>query len=215
MSVRLLELFCGTKSVGKEAIKMGWDVVSLDSNPRALADITCAIEKWDFHNDWQGEYPDVIWASPPCTQFSFARTTGGPRDYATADAAVLKVFEIVEYFKQFKPDLVWWIENPVGHLQRRTYMLNLPHMYIVSYCMYDAGTGIYTYRKNTCLWTNCVTEFTPKRCRKGECGHVVDNRHLGQICSPPAGSKIKVKPPSLNQKYSIPPALVRAVLQLY
>ncbi len=38
------------------------------------------------------------WGSPPCTHFSIARTTGGPRDIEGATALVQRTLEIFHYF---------------------------------------------------------------------------------------------------------------------
>lgn len=67
--MRLLELFCGTKSVGKEFVKRGFDVVSLDFdaqfNPTIAADILTIPD--DYFSGF-----DVVWASPPCNAFTVA-----------------------------------------------------------------------------------------------------------------------------------------------
>ena len=70
---RLLELFCGTKSVGRAFERFGWDVVSLDNDPDANPDILCDIMDWDCRVF--REPPDFVWASPPCTHYS--RNTKG------------------------------------------------------------------------------------------------------------------------------------------
>ena len=73
--MRLLELFSGTKSVGKVAYQLGYEVTSLDLNLKADADITCNILDWDYTVYEPGEF-HVIWASPPCTEYSKAKTVG-------------------------------------------------------------------------------------------------------------------------------------------
>ena len=71
--MRLLELFAGTGSVGKVAKELGFEVISLDRD--MPADIQTDIMDWDYR-----AYPpkslEAIWASPPCTEYSRAKTTG-------------------------------------------------------------------------------------------------------------------------------------------
>ena len=70
--MKLLELFSGTRSVGTVAKSFGWTVVSLDLKN---ADINCNIMDWDYKQYPVG-YFDFIWASPPCTEYSIAKTVG-------------------------------------------------------------------------------------------------------------------------------------------
>ena len=101
--MKLLELFSGTGSVGKVAKEFGYDVVSLDLKN---ADINCNILEWDY-KQYDTGYFDFIWASPPCTEYSRAKTTG-VRKIDEANAIVLKRIEIIKYFQP----LAFFIENP-------------------------------------------------------------------------------------------------------
>ena len=71
MVKKLLELFSGTGSVGKVAKDLGFEVISLDLKN---ADINIDILQFDYKIYPLG-YFDVIWSSPPCTEYSKAKTT--------------------------------------------------------------------------------------------------------------------------------------------
>ena len=88
--MKLLELFSGTKSVGKVAQQFGFDVVSLDLKN---ADINCNILEWDYKQYPVG-YFDFIHASPPCTEYSRAKTVG-VRKIDEANVIVMKTIEII------------------------------------------------------------------------------------------------------------------------
>ena len=89
-------------------------MVSLDLKN---ADIHCSILEWDYTCFPAGTY-DFIWASPPCTEYSIAKTTG-VRKIEEANKIVRKTIEILEFFKP-----TWWvIENPqTGYLKKQEFM---------------------------------------------------------------------------------------------
>ena len=104
--MRLLELFSGTGSIGRVFESRGWEVRSLDILPGAT--ITSNILDWDYKIHPPG-YFDFVRASPPCTQYSVARTMAKtPRDFEGADAIVRRTLEIIEYFHPGG----WLMENP-------------------------------------------------------------------------------------------------------
>ena len=107
----------------------------------------------------------IICASVPCAEYSLAKTTA-PRDFERADALVIKVLKLVEYFSP----KIWWIENPrTGHLKTRPFMKHLPFVDI-DYCQFsDWG-----YQKPTRFWgsTN-LGLFAHVRCPDRSCLNVV------------------------------------------
>ena len=66
----LLELFCGTKSIGRAFEQKGWTVTSVDLEPKFEPDICCNV--LDLTPDMIEQTPDLMWASPPCTMYSVA-----------------------------------------------------------------------------------------------------------------------------------------------
>jgi hypothetical protein len=98
--MRLLELFSGTGSVGDVFTERGWQVVSVDIAPApgAVCDIEADILTLS-PREIEEEYGrfDCIWASPPCTQYSRARTTAKtPRNLTLADSLVQKAIDFIE-----------------------------------------------------------------------------------------------------------------------
>lgn len=198
--MRLLELFSGTKSVGRAFERLGWEVVSVDldadSDPTIVADVLA----WDYRAHASPGAYDFVWASPPCTQYSIARTYAKvPRDFDLADRIVARTLEIVAYFA---PRAGWLMENPLtGYLKTRGVVAGLPFR-DVCYCKYGMP-----YRKSTRLWGS-LRGFTPRpMCVKGQrCWCFRDGRHAeiaqrGPRC---AGEGIYH---TLGQLYGLPAAL--------
>ena len=99
--MKLLELFSGTKSVGKVAEQLGYEVVSLDLKN---ADINCNIIDWDYFK-YEPKTFDVIWASPPCNTFSMfkKKTTLGNTDaQKKVYSQILIILDCRYYEKQKK-----------------------------------------------------------------------------------------------------------------
>ena len=160
--MRLLELFSGTGPLGRAF--QGWEVVSLDVDPKSPAAIPADILQWDY-NMFPNDYFDCLWASPPCTFYGCARTRAKtPRDLDLADSFVRRTLEIIEYF-----GTLFWIENPwTGLLKTRPVIQGIPYVRC-DYCRYGSE-----YRKQTVLWTNVPCNL--QTCG-GKCGMIVDGRH--------------------------------------
>ena len=196
---RLLELFAGTGSVGKAFRAAGWDVTSVDMNPKAKADITCDI--MDFVPP-EGVYYDHVHASPPCTEFSRALTTR-PRDLVVGLRTAERALEIIA---ALQPN-TYTIENPgSGLLPQQRQFKDLPCK-LVTYCRYG-----FKYRKLTWIATNLGEYWTPREpCRpRDPCELVQGRRH--PECAQHGPTKFSDgtrsgRSHSQNELYSMPQAL--------
>lgn len=62
----MIDLSCGLKGASKAMTERGWTVITLDISPDFEPDIVADVREWSY----QGEKPDLVWASPPCNEFS-------------------------------------------------------------------------------------------------------------------------------------------------
>ncbi len=174
--MKVLELFAGTRSIGKAFEKHGHEVYSIE---------------WDknFDNiDWYEDigkitaqdiidrfgHPDVIWASPDCTSFSIAAISHHRRknletgnldpvsDYAKFCDNVDQ--HVLDLIRELKPKY-WFIENPRGGMRKMTWMQGLPR-YTVTYCQYGD-----TRMKPTDIWTNHPDPKFKTPCHNGDPCH--------------------------------------------
>ena len=166
--MRLLELFAGTGSVGRAFADEGWEIISLDINPGHT--IKCDIMLWDYKTYPRNHF-DCIHASPPCTEYSVAKTVG-VRDLEKADAIVSKTLDIIAYYNA--PFFI--IENPnTGMLKSRPVFAGMGvYKREITYCKYGLP-----YRKSTAIWTNLNEHWHERRpcCKANPCQHMVDGAH--------------------------------------
>ena len=79
----LLELFSGTKSVGDEFQKHGFDVMSVDMESKFSPTFCVDICDFDYKSI---PPPDFVWASPPCETYSLAASWVPHREKGTGRA---------------------------------------------------------------------------------------------------------------------------------
>ena len=133
--MRLLNLFSGTGSVSKPWRAAGHEVFDVDVDPRFSPEHCGDILQWDYTK--LPFMPDVIWSSPPCDQYSRARTTGGPRNLKLADSLVARALEIIQFFQEKNPDLIWFLENGDSiSLWAREIAKDLIDFAVLDYCQY-------------------------------------------------------------------------------
>lgn len=189
-----LELFSGTKTMSKTAEDFGYQVFNIDIdeslNPTLAADIfELTVEDIETHC---GGRPDVIWASPDCTQFSFAR---GARNEFSRAAATAKIelsedaqraVELVRHTLALIDGLepvYAFIENPYhGALKNQSVIAHLPFV-DVYYCAYD-----WPHQKKTRIWGN----HPPQWRARTTCSH---SSHIN--CKTQANARLRSEIPVL------------------
>lgn len=148
--MKVLELFAGSRSIGKAAKELGYKVFSVDINNFEGINLVKDIEF--LTKDDIPFIPDVIWASPPCTTYSIAaighhRNMGKPKtDFAAkSDRLVINVLKLIKEF-----DCKYFIENPRGYMRKMFFMNGIPRT-TVWYCRYGD-----TRAKPTDIWSNHI-----------------------------------------------------------
>lgn len=178
--MKVLELFAGTRSIGKAFEAAGHEVYSVEWDEKHadidwyvdIGTITAADILERFGK------PDVIWASPDCTSYSIAaishhreREESGnlaPKsDYAKLSDDVNA--NLLRLIRDLDPTY-YFIENPRGGMRKMTFMQELPR-YTVTYCQYGD-----TRMKPTDIWTNHPDPAFKAMCKNGASCHVAAPR---------------------------------------
>ena len=194
--MKILELFKGTGSFSKVAKARGHECFTIDIdkqfNPDLVADIlTLGINEVPFE-------PDVIWASPPCTEYSHAKRRG-VRDIDGANRIVLKTLQLI---KELNPKF-WILENPqTGLLKKQEFMKDILFT-DGSYCKYGLP-----YRKQTRFWNNFNLKL--KTCNK-DCEFMIGKKHIGSAGN--GRKKYTDKNYKREEKYVVPEELCLEIIK--
>lgn len=174
--MKVLELFAGTRSIGKAFEERGHEVYSIEWD-KDFENIN-----WyeDINNVTAEEIikrfgkPDIIWASPDCTSYSVAaihyhrrlnKSTGSldpVSDYAKFCDKTNK--HVLDLIRELKPKY-YFIENPRGGLRKMDFMKYIPR-YTVTYCQYGDSR-----MKPTDIWTNHPNPKFKPMCHNGDSCH--------------------------------------------
>lgn len=146
--MKILELFAGSRSVGKIGDSRGHQVCSVDIE--AFEDIDIVIDILELKRDMIPFVPDMIWASPPCTYFSVAsighhwneNNTPKTEEAIHGLEILRKTLDVFTWF----PNSVFYMENPCGKMRRIVKGIDRRKL---TYCSYG------DFRmKPTDLWSN-------------------------------------------------------------
>lgn len=139
--MKVLELYAGSRSIGKVAEKMGHEVFSVDVKPFEGIDLVkdcefITLEDLPF-------IPDMIWSGTPCTTYSLAAIShhrfpdySAKSDFAAkCDRMNVNNLKLIKEIEEINPNLIWYIENPRGVLSKMDFMKNIPRT-MITYCSY-------------------------------------------------------------------------------
>jgi len=194
--IQVVEVEKGTGSFEKVCKENGCKTFTIDwdkkFNPDLVKDVL-KLKKEDIPF-----IPDIIWLSPPCTEYSHAKRVG-ERNLKYADRVSKKNLEIIKWF----PNALFILENPqTGLLKSRSFMVGIPFT-DASYCKYG-----FTYRKQTRFWNNVGLKL--EVCNK-DCKFIKDKKHIGSAGN--GRKKYTDKNYKKEEKYQVPKELCLEILK--
>jgi len=207
---RLLDLFCGTKSVARVAEDLGYEICTLDIDYRCKPDICADILEFDYESAFVPGYFDVVWASCPCETFSAARRSNIGRmvkgEIMTAETLLrdtnfvgVPILRRTQEIINFLQPKMWFIENPYTGAMKN-YITESPTVF--DYCMYGFG-----YRKRTAIWSNVFLQGC--RCDRS---HLINGRHRCTAIGTSKSQQGQGGGGSKHGRYAIPRDLIVELL---
>lgn len=151
--MNVLELFAGSRSIGKVADNLGCNVFSVDIEPFDNIDLVKDI--LDVKQNDIPFYPDMIWASPPCTYFSVASIGyHWNEDHTPKTEEAIKGMQILQATLKLVlsyDNSIYYIENPVGKMRRKIKGIDRT---TITYCSYGDMR-----MKPTDIWSNNIYDL--------------------------------------------------------
>ena len=170
--MKVLELFAGSRSLGKVAQKNNHEVFSVDWKQYDKINLVKDISK--LKKEDIPFIPDMIWASPDCTTYSISaishhRNGIHPKsEYAKrCDETNQYFINLIKQYLEINPNMIFFIENPRGMLRKMPFMQEFKR-HTVWYCTYGDDRA-----KPTDIWTNSKTWIPRPMCHNGNknCHH--------------------------------------------
>jgi len=178
--MKILELFAGTRSIGKEFEKVGHEVFSVEWD-KSFENIDLNIDIGTLKAKEiikKFGYPDVIWASPDCSSYSIAAISHHRKQEESGNLAPVSDYakfcdkvnkHVLDLINELKPKY-YFIENPRGGMRKMDFMKGL-YRYTVTYCQYGDNR-----MKPTDIWTNHPNPRFKPMCHNGDPCHVAAPR---------------------------------------
>ena len=173
--MKVLELFAGTRSIGKAFEEKGHEVFSVEWD-RSFENIDLYKDIYELSaREILNKFgkPDVIWASPDCSSYSIAAISRHRKREENGNLAPVSEYaKFCDRVNQHTLNLImtlspkyWFIENPRGGMRKMDFMHGLPR-YTVTYCQYGD-----TRMKPTDIWTNHPDPNFKPACKNGDPCH--------------------------------------------
>lgn len=157
--MKVLELYAGSRSIGKVAEQYGHEVCSVDIKQFGDIDIVKDCEFIDLFD--LPFIPDMIWSGTPCTTYSLAGIShhrnidrSAKSEFASkCDRMNVNNLNLFSEILELNPRMKWYIENPRAVLRKMDFMQGLNRT-TITYCSYGD-----TRMKPTDIWSNNIHDI--------------------------------------------------------